>query len=526
MTRHTLRLATGPGAELAASFAQLRAELDLPDEFSADVLAEADAVAQRVASSMSAHAAGPADAADAADVLDARDVPFVTIDPPGSMDLDQAVHIERRDGGYRVLYAIADVPTAIEIGGALDVATRERGTTVYGPGTRVPLHPEVLSEGVLSLLPGVDRPALLWELTLDESGECSAAMVRRSLVRSRVRLSYAQAQAVLDGEVPQRATDPAGGLDDAAVARLLGLLRDVGTLRQDRERERGGVSLDVPEQEAAVVDGVPLLEFRHVLPVEGWNAQISLLTGMAAAQIMLDGGIGVLRTLPPADPRDVRRLRRAATGLGIDWPRDLTYAGLISTLDGTDPQHAAFMEEATTLFRGAGYLAFDVERGRPLPADDAERRHAAIAAPYAHVTAPLRRLVDRYGLAICVALCAGEPVPDGVRAGLAELPEIMATTGRRAGAFERGCLDAVEAAVLRERLGDVFDAVVVEANEQGTKGEILLADPAVRSKVTGVGLEPGERAKVRLAQADVTARVVRFETVARPASDESAPVAG
>src|SRR5699024_8420478 len=129
-----------------------------------------------------------------------------------------------------------------------------------------------------------------------------------------------------------------------------------------------------------------------------WNAQISLLTGMAAAQIMLDGGIGILRTLPPADPRDLRRLRRAAAALGIGWPRDVDYPGLVATLDGRDPQHAAFMEEATSLFRGAGYLAFDVERGLPLPDDEDGRRHAAIAAPYAHVTAPLRRLVDRFGL--------------------------------------------------------------------------------------------------------------------------------
>lgn len=506
MTRHTLRLATGPGAELEASFAALRAELALPGEFPAPVVAEADAAASRLSAAIAAPGAG---------VLDARDVPFVTIDPPGSMDLDQAVHIARDADGYVVRYAIADVPAAVVPGGALDAETLARGTTVYGPGTRIPLHPEVLSEGVASLLPGVDRPALLWDITLDARGVQTAATVRRAVVRSRVRLSYMQAQAVLDGEDTRLDTRDELGPDE--IASLLGLLREVGTLRQERERERGGVSLDVPEQEAAVVDGVPLLEFRHVLPVEGWNAQISLLTGMAAAQIMLDGGIGILRTLPPADPRDLRRLRRAAAALGIGWPRDVDYPGLVATLDGRDPQHAAFMEEATSLFRGAGYLAFDVERGLPLPDGENGRRHAAIAAPYAHVTAPLRRLVDRFGLAICVALCAGEDVPPAIREGLAGLPQIMSSTGRRAGAFERGCLDAVEAAALRGRVGEVFDAVCLEANEQGTKGEILIADPAVRAKVTGAGLEPGERTKVCLTVADVAARTVRFETLAVPA---------
>ncbi|QIK84498.1 RNB domain-containing ribonuclease [Sanguibacter sp. HDW7] len=509
MTRHTLRLATGPGAALAASFATLRAELDLPGEFPAAVVAEADEVAQRLAAYVAAPPAG---------VLDARDVPLVTIDPPGSMDLDQAVHIERDGTGFRVRYAIADVPGAVAPGGALDAETLARGTTVYGPGTRIPLHPEVLSEGVASLLPGLDRPALLWDIRLDERGEQTAATVRRSVVRSRVRLSYAQAQAVLDGTPTDRPADPVAGLDAAGVASLLGLLQTVGTLRQALEQARGGVSLDVPEQEAAVVDGVPLLEFRRVLPVEGWNAQISLLTGMAAARMMIDGGIGILRTLPPSDPRDLRRLRRAAAALGIDWPRDLDYPGLVATLEGRSPQHAAFMEEATSLFRGAGHLAFDAERGAPLPDDEDARRHAAIAAPYAHVTAPLRRLVDRFGLAICVALCADEEVPDAVRADLARLPEIMSSTGRRAAAFERGCLDAVEAAVLHGRLGDEFDAVCLEANEPGTKGEILIADPAVRAKATGAGLEPGDHVRVRLTVADVAARNVRFETLA-PAVD-------
>src|SRR5690554_3206624 len=109
MTRHAMRLEPAPSPSLADRFEELRAELGLEEGFPADVLAEAEAAAERVAAEL---------AAPPADVLDARDVAFVTIDPPGSMDLDQALHIERTGDGFRVRYAIADVAQAVTPGGA------------------------------------------------------------------------------------------------------------------------------------------------------------------------------------------------------------------------------------------------------------------------------------------------------------------------------------------------------------------------------------------------------------------------
>ena len=96
----------------------------------------------------------------------------------------------------------------------------------------------------------------------------------------------------------------------------------------------------------------------------------------------------------------------------------------------------------TTLLRGAGYAAFEGQ----LP-DQLE--HAALASPYAHVTAPLRRLVDRYGLEACAALCAGEAVPQWVLDRLPDLPDIMRDSGRKANAYENAVLNLVEAQTLR-----------------------------------------------------------------------------
>ena len=143
---------------------------------------------------------------------------------------------------------------------------------------------------------------------------------------------------------------------------------------------------------------------------------MSLLTGFAAASLMIYARVGLLRTLPAPDPRDVQRLHRTARALGIEWPAELLFADFIRDLDPTKPQHAAMISASTRLLRGSGYVAFDGET-------PAEPLHSALAAEYAHVTAPLRRLGDRYASEVCVALCAGDEVPDWVHAALPDLAE-------------------------------------------------------------------------------------------------------
>lgn len=455
---------------LEAVFRAIRADHEVPEGFPADVLAAAEAAARTP---------------DLPD-RDERDLPFVTIDPPGAMDLDQALHLGRTPDGYRVRYAIADVAAFVAPGGPVDAEAHRRGQTVYCPDTRVPLHPPTLSEGAASLLPGQDRPAYVWDITLDRDGARRSATVRRALVRSRARFTYEEVQAAADAGT--------GG-------EVIDLLREVGTLRIARESARGGASLPMPEQEVLLdEEGRYALRRRPVLAAEEWNAQVSLLTGIAAAALMLDGGLGILRTMPPAAPEAVARFRREARALGATWPPELPYGDFLRGLDRTDPRHLAIIHEATALFRGSGYQAFD---GAP-PEDPAQ---AAIAAPYAHTTAPLRRLVDRYSLAVCAALAADVEPPAWAREGLAELPGIMAETGRRAAAVDRACTDAVEAAVLAHRVGEVFPAVVVDSDRGGV--EIQVTEPAVTARAEGTA-RPGETVTAVLTEADVEAGRVRF----------------
>lgn len=446
-----------PASALAEGLEALRREAGVPETFPADVLAEAEAAAK----------APPPD-------RERVEIPFVTIDPPGARDLDQALHIERRDDGHRVHYAIADPGPFIAPGGALDRDTHARGVTVYAPDRKVPLHPPVLSEGVASLLPGQWRPAVLWTLDLDARGELTRTEVTRVQARSVSQHTYE--------DVP---------------ASLAPLLREVGERRLALERERGGVRLAVPEQEVVQEGDGWTVRYRVPLDSEEHNAQVSLLTGMAAAQLMLRAGIGILRTQPAPDERGLARLRRTAAALGVEWPDGTSYAEFIRGLDPARPEHAAILQEATGVGRGATYTPFD---GAP----PAESTHFAVAAPYAHATAPLRRLQDRYVSECCLAACAGVAPPDWVRSGLDALPAAMAAGTRRAGTVERGVVDLVEALLLAGREGERFDAVVIDDKL------VQLRNPAVRGRLNGATPPLGSEVAVRLERADPATRTVAF----------------
>nr|WP_037368875.1 RNB domain-containing ribonuclease [Amycolatopsis orientalis] len=458
-------------------FGRLRTEFALPESFGPAVLAEAEAaVVDPLAS------AGGRE--------DATGLPFVTIDPPGSKDLDQAMVLERRGSGFRVQYAIADLAAFVPPGGALDHEARRRGQTLYLPDGNVPLHPPVLSEGAASLLPGEVRPAVLWTIDVDEAGEIVATRVRRALVRSTEQFDYEGVQASLDAGRPHPS---------------VAALPELGRLRRSLAVRRGAVELQLPEQEiSGDVDGGWVLARRPRTAVDAWNAEISLLTGMAAARIMIDAGIGVLRTLPSPEPDAVEWLRRSATAVGLAWPVELTVSEFLSTLDPGQPSSMALYADTTRLLRGAGYTAFAGE----LPA---VTTHAGIGGAYAHVTAPIRRLVDRFGTEVCLAVTAGREVPDWVREALSEVPAQMSASDSLAARVERACIDQVEAWVLAEQVGREFTAVVLRADE--SRAEILVENPPVMAKCSGEEFPEGERIAVRLTEVDVEQRKVSFERV-------------
>ncbi len=465
-------------AEICAGLEQIRAELEIPAGFGDDVLAEAEAVATR----------GPVtpEGSAATTVTDRTELEMVTIDPPDSMDLDQAYHGERTTSGWRVHYAIADVAAWVAPGGPIDLESQARGFTLYAPDSRVPLHPARLSEDAVSLLPGRDVQALLWTIDLDDEGRLTDATLERALVRSRHKLGYREAAGMIDaGEHPS-----------------LVALREIGERRSALEVERGAVSLQLAQQEVVADDTGFRLTYDESLPIENWNAQISLLTGIAAAEIMLDAKTGIVRTLPEPDRRTIRELRATARALGIDWPKDRTYPEVVRSLDPNDPIQAAMIAQSARGLRGAGYEAFDGE----LPEHTS---HSAIAADYAHVTAPLRRLGDRYANECVLAAIADTAPPDWVLAVLPELPRTLGRARNREGNYERAIVDLVEAAILSGRVGETFTGLVTGVDEKKDRIRIQLRKPAVVAYADGKA-ELGEEVTVRLDGVDIESRRVRF----------------
>ncbi|MGY2745647.1 RNB domain-containing ribonuclease [Arthrobacter sp. UYCu723] len=482
-------------SQLALALNSLRTTLELPGAFPEDVLREAK------------EAVGGHELPE----LDFTHIEFVTIDPESSTDLDQAVHIARTGAGYKVYYAIADVPSFVTPGGALDAETRRRGQTFYTPDGRIPLHPEVISEEAGSLLAGQLCAAFVWEFELDAAAEVSSVLVRRAQVRSRAKLNYQGVQAELDA---------------GTAAPVLQLLKEVGIKRVELERLRGGASLNMPEQEIEQLpDGGYRIVAAPPLPVEDWNAQISLMTGMAAAGIMLEGKVGILRTMPAPDENSLAHFHRQTRALGKPWDGEMSYGEYLRTLDPTDPQQLAIVHSAGMLFRGAGYTPFD----GTVP--DAAIQ-SAIGAAYAHSTAPLRRLIDRFVLVICEALSNGADVPAWAREALPSLPSIMAASDQLAAKLERLSLDTVEAALLSNHIGQEFDAVVISGskpakngngngngkhgngngNGNGPSGIVQIAEPAVTARCPGE-LESGTQVRVRVLSADIASREVRLELV-------------
>jgi exoribonuclease R len=175
--------------------------------------------------------------------------------------------------------------------------------------------------------------------------------------------------------------------------------------------------------------------------------------------------------------------------------------------------------------------------------------HAGIGGPYAHVTAPIRRLCDRFANEVCVALAGGTEVPAWAREALPEVADLMTASGKRSHAFDRAIVDGTEACLLRDRVGQTFDAVIVDVDHRnhgngGAKGNgdaradastakgaattagatepvraepartergtVMLDGPAVTARVDGTDLPLGSRVPVRLETADPATRTVRF----------------
>jgi exoribonuclease R len=449
-------------------FLALRKQYGVPDGFDAAVLAEAEtAAAQPVVP-------GPGR-------RDARDLAFVTLDPATSIDLDQAFALHRDGDDIVLSYAIADVGFFVQRGGLIEKEAWKRGNTFYLPGERVPQYPHVLCEGAASLLPDVDRPAILLTVAVRPDGLSHLRNAERVVMRSQKKLAY---ENVAPGQIP--------------------LLDELSARVDNAEMARGATRIEFPDQ-AVVADpsapgGLKLIADAR-LASEDQNASMSLAANLAVANAMFNAKVGLFRVMEDPDEREMGILHRVARALGVKWPKGATLRDVNGTLDGENPKHLAFLRMARRLGGGASYATY-VPGVVPL--------HSAIAATYSHATAPLRRLADRYVLDLVVDLAAGSAPAAADVATLGELPEVMRKAAAVSGQIEHGVIDLVETVTLLDRVGETFAASVIDNDRRSLL--VQLDDPPVRASMSGeFRPQTGDDITVTLTAADLATRKVKFE---------------
>lgn len=454
-----------PTNALQTGLAAIRVQFKVPPGFPPEVLAAAEAAAKRAPG----------------EHVDRTDVPFVTLDPATSTDLDQAFSIEESGGDVLLHYAIADVGWFVNDGDVVDQEAWRRGTTLYLPDGKASLYPEVLSQDAASLLPSGPRPAVIFTVRVAGDGGVKLEGAERAIIRSKAKLAYDN---VRDSDLPPGFAE---------------LSRRIAAA----EEARGASRVDPPEQEVeAADDGKFVLAFRPKLQSEVRNAALSLGANMAIADALLAAKTGLFRVMGAVDGAAVKRLRNAAKALGLDWPQSVNLQDYQRGLDAGDPKQAAFMLAIRRASAGASYVPYR---------DGVKPWHAAMAATYCHATAPLRRLADRYVVLAALAVANGKPVPDGVSLAFEKLPDVMAKADGHAGQISRAVIDLAEAVMLKGREGEVFPAVVTDLTERGAR--IQLNDYPVVANLVARKVSPGSALRARLTLADPGERRIAFDRV-------------
>ncbi|MEO7563760.1 MAG: RNB domain-containing ribonuclease [Sphingomicrobium sp.] len=405
-------------------------------------------------------------------------MPFVTLDPISSTDLDQAFAIERSGNDLILFYAIADVSAFVAPGSAIDQEAWARGETFYLPDGKTSLYPTILCEGAASLLPDGDRPCILFAVRIAPDGRSSLDSAERAMIRSRAKLGYAT---VTDADLPDG-------------------FHELSSRIAAAEEARGAARVDPPQQQVvAAAGGDFTLGFRPMSVIEQANAAMSLAANLAIADSMFAHSTGLFRIMAEPGRRSLSRLRHTADALGVEWASHVPLKQREASLDPNSPKDAAFMLAIRRAGAGASYAPF-IPGKRPF--------HSAMAATYAHATAPLRRLADRYVTEAALAIANARPVPDWVSAAFLELPLVMNRAEARASQIDSAVIELAEAVVLQPRVGETFQGRVTDLDERGAR--IQLCSDAVVTRVKTDGLELGAAVSLKLVEDDIKRRLTRF----------------
>ena len=412
---------------------------------------------------------------------DLTHVPFVTLDPATSTDLDQAFYLERDGDSIVLFYALADIGAFVPHDGCICQEAWKRGVTIYGIEGKIPLYPKSLSQRAASLLPDGPRPAILVSVSIEEDGTFHLRRVESIYCASRSKLAY-----------------------DTTDIRAMPLLEAFAERMWRNEVSRGAMRVDSPQQEVIADENAPggvRLELRSRIYSEVVNSALSLAVNIALGELLRDAEIGLFRTMDTPNEGSIRQLRHAAHAYGIAWSETESLYDLQRRLDPSKMSHQRFLLESR---RSGGRASYEVFSSKKKP------WHSAIAATYVHATAPMRRLADRYVLDLALLVANGKAVPSSLIDVISKLPEVMQRSENRANGVDRAVIDLIEAISLLHRIGEVLDAEVVDADA----GIVQTQEGAIRARATSLPrCNHGDKVRVRIQEADPAKRLVRFVAV-------------
>jgi len=437
------------------------------------------------------------------DVADLRALLWCSIDNDDSRDLDQltAVKASATDdptsdgkGAITVLVAIADVDALVKCGTPLDDHAATNTTSLYTAAGIFPMLPERLSTDLTSLNAGVERLAVVVEMTVSDTGEIQASSVYRARVFNRAKLAYRSVAAWLDGvDPPPSALRAVPGLEEALRAQD----RASAALRRTRQ-ERGALSLETT-QARLVFNGNQLSDVRDERKNRAQQLIEDLMiaaNGVTARFLVKQGFPALRRALRPPERWD--RIRALAQQSGDSLPAAPDGRALDAFLRRqreAAPERFADLSLAVVKLIGAGEYVLELP-GQPSEA------HFGLAAPeYTHSTAPNRRFPDLVTQRLLKAALAGSSAPYSPEK-LRVIAAHCSDQERKATKLERQINKSAAALLLAGRVGEQFDAIVTGASAKGTW--VRISKPAVEGKVVNgfEGLDVGDRLRVRLERVD------------------------
>ncbi len=396
--------------------------------------------------------------------VDLRDLPLVTIDGEDARDFDDAVYCEaKKSGGWRLWVAIADVSHYVRLGTALDKEAYNRGNSVYFPSQVIPMLPEVLSNGLCSLNPAVDRLCMVCEMTVSDKGALSGSKFYPAVMHSKARLTYNKVQAMLDGDEPLREQY------SAVLPHVEELNRLFEALKGSR-RERGAIEFETQEtkflfnEERKIEKVVPLHRVKAHMIIE----ECMILANVASAKFVQKHKVPCLyRVHDLPDEEKISNFHQFLGELGLSMggglePEPKDFTKLLEKL-GDRPDGELIQ---TMLLRSMKQAVYEADC----------RGHFGLAlSAYSHFTSPIRRYPDLILHRAIKAVLAKEAKDDVTGKGgfvyteekMDAMGEHCSMTERRADDATREVADWLKCEYMQDHVGDIFGGVISSATSFG-----------------------------------------------------------